>query len=131
MSWINDLKASASWGDDIRATTIGGINCCWTGVHNSKDFHYWVAGQLTQRQQAYSDASKVKELTGAGVTVLFTDKQATDAQVEEAMHEAGMLHGVGCDFLSAELSVKRNALLSKYQEGMTFELFSQETGGEL
>lgn len=129
MSWIRAFKDSVGWGDSINSTTIGGIDCCWTTVPFGNGFHYWVAGQLVHAQQAYSDARKVKELTGAGVGVLFIDKQATELQVEEAMHETA--HGdIGFNFLETQPRVHRDSLLWKYQEGMTFELFSQETGGE-
>ena len=125
MSWINDLKASVSWGDNIHATTIGGINCCRMGTPNSDSFHYWVAGQLTHRQKAYSDAGKVEGLTGATVSILYTDQQATTAQVKEAMVEAGMFHGFGCCFLSAELRAKKKDLLLKRQDELVFP----KTGG--
>ena len=118
--WAQDYKDSVAWGDEIeQGVLIGrGIEYCRVDVDGVD--YYDVPGHLTDITKALADAKAVEDATGGKVAVLFLDKQATEAQVEEAMHRACDV-GIGCGFLEAKPKLHQYGLLSKYSEGTLLE----------
>ena len=118
--WAQDYMDSVAWGDEIEQGFLTGSWIEYCRVEVDGVDYYDVPGHLTDLNKALADAEAVKEATGGKVAILFVDKQATEAQVEEAMHRACDV-GIGCGFLEAKLKLHQYGLLNKYSEGTLLE----------
>ncbi|MDA9661487.1 hypothetical protein N9T35_00670 [bacterium] len=127
-NWLANYRDSVSWGDEIRAQKIssrdgsyGPVDCCWfySGDRLEK-CHYCVPGDLKDMNKAITDGLVVKQSTNCSTSILFTNKEATEAQVEEALHTAGNA-GLACGFLEAKPTLLWYGLLDKYSEGTLME----------
>ena len=127
-NWLTKYRDSVSWGDEIYAKQIsardgsyGPVDCCWFYSGNRFDkCHYYVPGDLKDINKAITDGLVVKQSTSCPTSILFTSKEATEAQVEEAIHTAGNA-GLACGFLEAKPQVIWYGLLEKYSEGTLIE----------
>ena len=115
-SWVDRFRASVSWGDQLTAALLPcGTACCSMPMNDG--LHFWVPGHLADLSGAVASARQALQSPGcSGVTVLFMDRQATAAQVEESLHLVAS-SGAGCDFLESQPRVLRDGLLSLMSEG--------------
>lgn len=113
-TWLDSYRASVSWGDQIHAATIAGVECCWHEVKGERVAS--VPGSLDNITDAIRRATTVQRAINSACRVLFTDETATEAQVEEAMYETATC-GVGCGFIEPLPSVYFYGLLEKFSEG--------------
>ena len=119
-NWAQDYMDSVSWGDEIEQGLLieSGIEYCCVDVDGVD--YYDVPGHLTDITKALADAKAVEDATNGKVAILFLDKEATEDQVEEAMHRACDV-GIGCGFLNAKPKLLWYGLLDKYSEGTLME----------
>ena len=128
MTWLDKYRDSVSWGDDIRAEKVstrdgsyGPVDCCWFYIGDRlEECRYCVPGDLSDLNKAITDGLVVKQSTNCPTAILFTNKEATEAQVEEAIHTAGG-SGLGCGFLEAKPKWLWYGLLEKYSEDTLLE----------
>ena len=109
-NWAQDYMDSVSWGDAIEQgmTAANWVEYCRVEVGGVD--YYTVPGQLTDISKAIADAKEVQSATNGKVEILFLDKDATEAQVEEAMHRA-CNEEIGCGFLEARPKIHQYCLL--------------------
>ena len=118
--WAQQYMDYVSWGDEIQQEMLieSGIQYCRVDVDGVD--HYDVPGHLTDLTTALADAKAVESSTNGKVAILFLDKEATEAQVEEAMHRACDVR-LGCGFLETKPKWHHYELLDKYSEGTLLE----------
>lgn len=116
--WLQDYKESVSWGDEIKAGLANKTEYCSHTCDG--ETLCTVPGFLSDIRKAVLDAMFIKWVTKAKTAILFIDKEATEAQVEEAIHRA-CDQGVGCGFLHAQPAWLWYGLLDKYMEGTLLE----------
>ena len=114
--WIDAYRDSVAWGDEIISVYIPqhDLSCCF--VNHGGDHFYEVPGTLKDLSKALRDASKARTATSCQVGVLFTDADATAAEVEEAMVTLADAD-IGCGFIEPKPRVHQYALLNRYTEG--------------
>lgn len=114
--WIEHFRASVGWGDQLTLSLLpDGTDCCSLPMDGG--LHFWVPGSLGDIAGALRLAQQALQASGCnGVTVLFLDRQATAAQVEEALHLVAQA-GAACDFLEPAPRVLRDGLLLRMSEG--------------
>jgi hypothetical protein len=114
--WLDAYRASVGWGDEIIAAYIPqhDLACCF--VNHDGEHFYEVPGTLKDLPKAFRDAAIVIEATSCRVGVLFTDEDATAAEVEEALVTLADA-GIGCGFIEPKPRVHQYALLNRYTEG--------------
>ncbi len=116
--WLQDYRESVSWGNDITYRKINETEYCLY-VFDAQTYCN-VPGNLTDISKALDNALLVNWITKAKTEILFLDKEATEGQIEEAIHRAFYV-GIGCSFLEAEPKWIWYDLLDKYMEGTLFE----------
>lgn len=114
VTWLQRYRAQFSWGRSIRRAKVRGIPCCW--VHCEGERHYDVPGNLRDIAKACADAAVVANSTRCSATVLFLDRKATAAQVEEALFTTSRA-GLGCGFLRVQPRLLQYRLLNRVSEG--------------
>ena len=118
--WLDAYKASVGWGDEIYPDVLfpSGVECCWHEVDGIR--YYDSPGTLSDITTAIAFGQAVHAAKGQKTCVLFIDEQATEAQVEEAMHRTCDV-GLGCGFIHPKPATLQYKLLSKYSEGTLLE----------
>lgn len=124
-NWLDSYKESVSWGDQIHAETVDGIDCCWVEVDGKCVFS--VPGTLDDVPGSIANAVAIKQAFDCDCRVLFADEEATQAQVEQAMH-ATAHEGIGCGFIEPRPSAYYFHLLDLYSEGTLLESAQKEAG---
>jgi hypothetical protein len=119
-NWAQDYMDSVAWSDKIvqGIHVESGIEYLSFEVEGS--WKYLVQGDLNVMHKAIIDGLTIKQSTNCSTSILFTNKEATEAQVEEAIHTAGG-SGLGCGFLEAKPTFLWYGLLDKYSEGTLME----------
>lgn len=119
-NWAQDYMDSVSWGDEIVQGMHMESRVEYLSFEVEGSWKYLVPGDLNVMSKAIADGLVVKQSTNCRTSILFINKEATEAQVEEALHTAGNA-GLGCGFLEAKPKWLWYGLLEKYSEGTLME----------
>ena len=119
--WQQAYMDSVSWADKIDSGIHAPSGIRYLCFESQGAGIYIVAGDLNVMHKAILDGLTLKQSTDCCATsVLFTNTEATEAQVEEALHVLAK-QGLGCCFLEAKPKLLWYGLLKKYSEGTLLE----------